>query len=125
MEEESGRPLLLYHSGYWVLSRRSPPGWGDSCQEFQRIRDYFLQLWCHFPSPVFARSAGLREGKVFSERPGANEAAEKKPGEWFFSLPCVSGDRIGQCHLWLREATTIPPHIHVKTGNPSRPFTSQ
>lgn len=61
-----------------------------------------------------------RLGKIFSERHSANEVAEKKPGDWFFSLPCVSGDRMGQCHLWLREATTILSPTQVKTGEPTQ-----
>ena len=29
-------------------------------------------------------------GKIFLERHGANEVSEKKPGEWFYSLPWTS-----------------------------------
>ena len=39
-----------------------------------------------------------KEGKMFSERPGAKEVAEKKPGDVFFSLPCVSE--------WRRDSVT-------------------
>ncbi|KAF3831387.1 hypothetical protein GH733_000199, partial [Mirounga leonina] len=33
----------------------------------------------------------MREVKTFSERSGANEVAEEKPGDWFFQLTVLSG----------------------------------
>ena len=43
-----------------------------------------------FPQSCLCKICRAEGGKIFLERPGANEVPENKPGEWFYSLPWTS-----------------------------------
>ena len=43
-----------------------------------------------FPQACLCKICRAEGGKTYSERPGADEVPEKKPGEWSYSLPCTS-----------------------------------
>lgn len=43
----------------------------------------------------------------------------------FFQLTMLSGGKMGQCHLWLGVAMTIPLPSLLRLGNPPKAFTSQ